>query len=62
MIERKNTFKSYGIFDKITKERVMYIKATKRVDDFKDNTCTFYFGNTLIGKVSLKHHFVVELL
>lgn len=62
-MENKNEkFKAYGVFDKITKERVMYIKATKKVDNFKDDTCTFYFGNTLIGKVSLKKHFIYELL
>lgn len=55
-------FKAYGVFDKVTKERIMIIKASKKVDEFKENSCAFYFGNTLIAKIHLKNHFVCELL
>ena len=62
MANEMSKFCAYGVFDKVTKERVAYIKATRKVDDFKVGECILYFGNTPIGKVSLKNHIVRELV
>lgn len=62
MAKNNSNFKPYGIFDKRTNERVAVIYATKRVDDFDNKICTFYFAHIVIGKVDTHKHYVYELI
>lgn len=62
MAKSKGNFKAYGIFDRLNKNRVAVIHATKMVRDFTSNVYTFYFAHIVIGKVDMKTCFVVELM
>lgn len=55
---KKSNFKSYGIFSRLTNDRVATINATKIEYDFLNNICIFYFAHIVIGQINLDTHYV----
>jgi hypothetical protein len=62
MAKKKGKIKSYGIFDRLTNNRVFVVRATRVEQDYQNKMCRFYFAKTVIATISTSKHYVYELL